>query len=124
MSVLASTKNWFHNPPACTLTELIKKHYSAMAQLNPSVVFPSSVQTCFGPSKFSGGRASFVSGCCLILMSRCILVPHIRRIEVKVDTVPCGNMIYVQDNMSLGQLPKRLVIDCVDSDALNGFPLS
>jgi hypothetical protein len=29
-------------------------------------------------------------------------------------------MIYVQDNMSLGQLPKRLVIGCVDSDALNG----
>jgi hypothetical protein len=44
----------------------------------------------------------------------------IRRIEVKVDTVPCGNIIYVQDNMSLGQLPKRLVIGCVDSDALNG----
>ena len=36
----------------------------------------------------------------------------IRRIEV--------NMNYVQDNMSLGQLPKRLVIGCVDSDALNG----
>ena len=44
----------------------------------------------------------------------------IRRIEVKVDTVPRGNMNYVQDNMFLGQLPKRLVIDCVDSDALNG----
>ena len=44
----------------------------------------------------------------------------IRRIEVKVDTVPRGNMNYVQDNMFLGQLPKRLVIGCVDSDALNG----
>jgi hypothetical protein len=44
----------------------------------------------------------------------------IRRIEVKVDTVPRGNMNYVQDNMCLGQLPKRLVIGCVDSDALNG----
>jgi hypothetical protein len=43
-----------------------------------------------------------------------------RRVEVKVDTVPCGNMNYVQDNMFLGQLPKRLVIGCVDSDALNG----
>jgi hypothetical protein len=41
----------------------------------------------------------------------------IRRIEVKVDTVPRGNMNYVQDNMFLGQLPKRLVIGCVDSDA-------
>jgi hypothetical protein len=44
----------------------------------------------------------------------------VRRIEVKVDTVPTGNMNYVQDNMILGQLPKRLVIACIDSDALNG----
>jgi hypothetical protein len=44
----------------------------------------------------------------------------IRRIEVKIDTVPRGNVNYVQDNMFLGQLPKRLVIGCVDSDALNG----
>jgi hypothetical protein len=39
----------------------------------------------------------------------------IRRVEV-----PRGNMNYVQDNMFLGQLPKRLVIGYVDSDALNG----
>jgi hypothetical protein len=45
----------------------------------------------------------------------------IRRVEVKVDTVPRGNMNYVQDNMFLGQLPKRLVIGYVDSDALNGI---
>ena len=44
----------------------------------------------------------------------------IRRVEVKVDTVPRGNMNYVQDNMFLGQLPKRLVIGFVDSDTLNG----
>ena len=44
----------------------------------------------------------------------------IRRVEVKVDTVPRGNMNYVQDNMFLGQLPKRLVIGCVDSDATFG----
>jgi hypothetical protein len=44
----------------------------------------------------------------------------IRRVEVKVDTFPRGNMNYVQDNMFLEQLPKRLVIGCVDSDALNG----
>ena len=44
----------------------------------------------------------------------------IRRVEVKVDTVPRGNMNYVQDNMFLGQLPKRLVIGCVDSDATIG----
>ena len=43
----------------------------------------------------------------------------IRRIEVKVDTVPRGNMNYVQDNMFLGQLPKRLAIGCVDSEALD-----
>jgi hypothetical protein len=29
-------------------------------------------------------------------------------------------MNYVQDNMFLGQLPKRRVIGCVDRDALNG----
>jgi hypothetical protein len=29
-------------------------------------------------------------------------------------------MNYVQDNMFLGQLPKRLVIGCVDSDATFG----
>ena len=44
----------------------------------------------------------------------------VRRVEVKMDTVPTGNMNYVQDNMLLGQLPRRLVIACVDSDALNG----
>ena len=44
----------------------------------------------------------------------------IRRIEVKVDMVPRGNTNYVHDNMLLGQLPNRLVIGCVDSDALNG----
>lgn len=44
----------------------------------------------------------------------------IRRVEVKVDTVPAGNMNYIQDNMYFGQLPKRLIIGCVDSDALNG----
>ena len=36
----------------------------------------------------------------------------VRRIEVKVDTVPSGNMNY----MYLGQLPKRLIIGCVDSN--------
>ena len=44
----------------------------------------------------------------------------IRRIEVKVDTVPSGKMNYIQDNIFLGQLPKRLIIGCVDSNALNG----
>jgi hypothetical protein len=44
----------------------------------------------------------------------------IRCVEVKVGTVPRGNMNYVQDNMFLGQFPKRLVIGCVDIGALNG----
>ena len=44
----------------------------------------------------------------------------VRRVEVKVDTVHTGNMNYVQDIMFSGQHPKRLVIACVDSDALNG----
>ena len=43
----------------------------------------------------------------------------IRHIEVKVGTVPSGNMNYIQD-MFLGQLSKRLIIGCVDSNALNG----
>jgi hypothetical protein len=30
----------------------------------------------------------------------------IRRVEVKVDTVPRGNTNYVQDNIFLGQMPK------------------
>jgi hypothetical protein len=41
-------------------------------------------------------------------------------VGVRASTVPTGNMNYVQNNMFLGQLPKRLVIACVDSDALNG----
>jgi hypothetical protein len=45
----------------------------------------------------------------------------IRRVEVKVDTVPRVNTNYVQDNMFLRQMPKRLVIGCVNSDALNGI---
>ena len=42
----------------------------------------------------------------------------IRRIEVQVDTVPRSNMNYIQDNMFLGQLPKRLIIGCVDSEKI------
>jgi hypothetical protein len=44
----------------------------------------------------------------------------IRCVEIKVGTFPRGNMNYIQDNMFLRQLPKILVIGCVDSDALNG----
>jgi hypothetical protein len=90
----------------------------SLDKINPSVVFPWSVQTCFRPSMLSWtwilcyrlyarnqnwiylkfhlhipvwhmgigsrknwrqcfpGRESFVIGCYLILMYRCILVPH------------------------------------------------
>ena len=44
----------------------------------------------------------------------------IRRIEVKVMSVPAGNMIFVKDNLFLGQMPKRLVVGCVDTDAYSG----
>ena len=44
----------------------------------------------------------------------------VRRVEIKVSSVPRGNMDFVKDNLFLGQMPKRLVIGCVDSDAYNG----
>jgi hypothetical protein len=55
-----------------------------------------------------------------VQLSPAVRMGHVKALEVKVDTVPRGNMNYVQDNMFLGQLSKRLVIGCVDSDALNG----
>jgi hypothetical protein len=39
-----------------------------------------------------------------------IHVVEVRRVEMKMDTVHTDNMNYVQDNMFLGELPKRLVI--------------
>ena len=44
----------------------------------------------------------------------------IRRIETKVFSVPKGNLSANQENLFLGQLPKRVVIGCVDNDAFNG----
>ena len=38
----------------------------------------------------------------------------IRRIETKVFSIPKGNMTVNQDNLFLGQLPKRLVIGLVE----------
>ena len=68
-------------------------------------------------------RKTFATGNAIDPLPRTIIQitndNSIFRKEVKVDTVPSGNMNYVQDNMFLGQLPKRLVIGCVDSDALN-----
>ena len=44
----------------------------------------------------------------------------IRRIDTHVYSVPQGNLTGNQDNLYFGQLPKRLVIGCVDNDAFNG----
>ena len=44
----------------------------------------------------------------------------IQRVETKVFSIPQGNMSITQENLFLGQLPKRLVIGCVDNDAFNG----
>lgn len=45
----------------------------------------------------------------------------IRRIEMKVFAVPRGNHNFVKDNLFLGQMPKRLVVGCIDSDAYSGL---
>ena len=44
----------------------------------------------------------------------------IRRVETKVFSVPKGNQTINQENLFLGQLPKRLVIGFVENDAFNG----
>ncbi|XP_069138860.1 uncharacterized protein F54H12.2-like [Argopecten irradians] len=45
----------------------------------------------------------------------------IRRIYMKVFSVPRGNHDFVKDNIFLGQMPKRLIIGCIDSDAYSGL---
>ena len=42
------------------------------------------------------------------------------RVETKVFSVPKGNMMANQENLFLGQLPKRLVIGMVENKAFNG----
>ena len=44
----------------------------------------------------------------------------VRRVETKVFAVPKGNMNVNQENLFLGQLPKRLVLGCVDHEAYSG----
>lgn len=44
----------------------------------------------------------------------------VRRVETKVLTVPRGNLMSNQENLFLGQLPKRILIGMVDNDAFNG----
>lgn len=42
------------------------------------------------------------------------------RVETKVFSIPKGNMMSNQENVFLGQLPKRLVIGMVENKAFNG----
>ena len=44
----------------------------------------------------------------------------INRVLCKVYSVPAGNMSFVQDNIFIGQMPKRIIVACVDNDAFNG----
>ncbi|KAJ8030074.1 hypothetical protein HOLleu_29650 [Holothuria leucospilota] len=44
----------------------------------------------------------------------------VRRVQTKILSVPAGNYSLNEDHVFLGQLPKRIVIACVDSDAFNG----
>ena len=44
----------------------------------------------------------------------------IRRVETKVFSVPKGNLSANQENLFLGQLPKRLVVAMVENAAFNG----
>ena len=44
----------------------------------------------------------------------------IRRVETKVFSIPKGNLSANQENLFLGQLPKRVIIGMVDNAAFNG----
>ena len=44
----------------------------------------------------------------------------INRVEMKVYAVPRGDMTSTNENLFLGQLPKRIIVGCVDDDAFNG----
>lgn len=44
----------------------------------------------------------------------------IDRVVCKVFSIPQSSYSFVQDNVFSGQMPKRLIIACVDNDAFNG----
>ncbi|GBN49345.1 hypothetical protein AVEN_111544-1 [Araneus ventricosus] len=44
----------------------------------------------------------------------------IDRVVCKVFSIPQSSYSFVQDNVFSGQMPKRIVLACVDNDALNG----
>ena len=53
------------------------------------------------------------------LLERGTLKYPIRRVATKAFTVPAGHMSVNQDNLITGQLPKRIVIGCVENDSFN-----
>ena len=44
----------------------------------------------------------------------------LKRVTVKTFSVPTGNLSATQDNLFISQLPTRLIVSLVDSDAFNG----
>ena len=44
----------------------------------------------------------------------------IQRVDCKVFSIPAGNMSINQDNLFLGNVPQRIIIAMVDTDAYNG----
>lgn len=44
----------------------------------------------------------------------------VQRVETKVFTIPKGNLNATQENFFMGQMPHRLIIGIVDTDAFNG----
>nr|XP_039261897.1 uncharacterized protein F54H12.2-like [Styela clava] len=44
----------------------------------------------------------------------------IRRCELKTYSIAAGNLTFSQENLTLGRLPKRVVVGFVDNDAYNG----
>ncbi|GFW66507.1 uncharacterized protein F54H12.2, partial [Trichonephila clavipes] len=43
----------------------------------------------------------------------------INRVQCKVYSIPQGSMSFVQDNIFIGQMPKRIVVGCVDNDSFH-----
>ncbi|GFW09449.1 uncharacterized protein F54H12.2 [Trichonephila clavipes] len=44
----------------------------------------------------------------------------IDRVNCKVFSIPQSSYSFIQDNVFSGQMPKRIVLGCVDNDAFNG----
>ncbi|GIY10786.1 uncharacterized protein F54H12.2 [Caerostris darwini] len=44
----------------------------------------------------------------------------LNRVLCKVYSVPQGSKSFVQDNIFVGQMPKRIIVGCVDNDAFHG----